>query len=105
MGLILSINIHATDKAECEKLFTSATYNFYLENACKYEKNVSVPITKVFEGKNCLEVFTQEDMKRVTNDVLGKSYNTMNKEGRESFCQSNKAKYAELLKVYINNTY
>ena len=39
-------------------------------------------------------------MKRVTNKVLGDTYQKMNKIGRDKFCADNKVKYDELEKEY-----
>lgn len=97
---LISINLYATEKLTCEELFRSATYNFYLENSCKYNKHVSVSISKIFEQQNCTKVFTQGDIKRVTNEVLGSSYKKMNKIGRDIFCKNNKIRYDELEKIY-----
>ena len=104
MWLLIGINLYGADKAKCEELFRSATYNFYLENSCKYDKHLSRTISKLFESQNCTEVFTEDDIKRVTNKVLGDSYQSMNKIGRDNFCKDNKVKYDELQKIYLQKT-
>ncbi len=97
---VLSINLYAVDKNECKKLFSSATYNFYLENSCGFDGHNSVSVRKVFGNKNCPSIFDDADMKRVTNKVLGDTYQKMNKIGRDKFCADNKVKYDELEKEY-----
>ena len=98
---LVSINLHAVDKTKCEELFKSAIYNFYLENSCKYDKHLSGMLTKRFENQNCKKLFTDDDMKALNSEVLGSSYQKMNKVGRDEFCKSNQAKYNELHKIYM----
>ena len=90
---VFSISLFGADKAECEKLFSSATYNFYLENSCGFDGYNSVAVRKVFGDKGCPSIFDDADMKRVTNKVLGDTYQKMNKIGRDKFCADNKVKY------------
>ncbi len=96
IGILTSINIYGADKAECEELFRSAIYNFYLENSCKLNKHLSSAIRNKFGDKNCPELFTKEDMKNLNSEVLGNTYRKMNEVGRDKFCQNNRAKYDEL---------
>ncbi len=91
--LFFSSSSFAIDKAECESLFSSATYNFYLENSCGFEGHKSVKVRKIFGDKSCPSMFDAAAMKRVTNKVLGDTYQKMNKIGRDEFCADNKAKY------------
>ena len=98
--LLIGINLHGADKAECEKLFRSAIANFYLENTCKYDKHISSKIRKMFENQNCTKLFTEDDMKSLNSEVLGDSYKRMNTIGRDDFCKSNKTSYDELEKIY-----
>lgn len=93
---LVNINLYGADKAKCEKLFRSAIHNFYLENSCKYDKHISTAIRKVFEEQDCTRLFTDDDMKRLNNAVLGDSYQKMSKIGRDEFCKINKDKYDEL---------
>ena len=102
--ILIGINLYAADKAECEELFKSAIYNFYLENSCKFDKHISSAVRKEFENKNCTSMFTDDDMKKLNSKVLGDSYKKMNEIGRDEFCKSNKTKYDELKKVYLQNT-
>ena len=96
LSILLSINLYATDKLKCEELFKSAIYNFYLENSCKFDGHVAASIRKEFGDQNCTELFSDEDMKKLNNEVLGQSYQKMKKVGREEFCKNNKAKYNKL---------
>ena len=98
--ILFSINLYATDKAKCEKLFRSAIDNFYLENSCKYDAHVSSSIRKEFGNKNCTELFNDDAMKKLNSEVLGESYQKMNKVGRDDFCKNNKPRYDELTKIY-----
>ena len=100
--LLVSINLYGADKIECEELFKSAIYNFYLENSCKYNKHLSFAIRKSFGDKGCSELFTQSDMKNLNSKVLGDSYKKMKTVGRDSFCKNNKAKY-DLLSIELSN--
>ncbi len=100
MYLLVGINLYGADKAECEELFSTAIHNFYLENSCKYDKHISTAIRKVFEEQGCTKLFTDDDMKRLNSEVLGDSYQKMNKVGRDEFCESNKVKYDELGERY-----
>lgn len=101
--LLFGTNIYATDKAECEELFSSAIYAFYLENSCSLQKTLSVAITKVFEYKDCKKIFNDNDTKRVNNKVLGENYTKMNEVGRDEFCKTHKVSYEELKSVYMKN--
>ena len=99
------INLYGADKAKCEALFRSAIHNFYLENSCKFDKHISAAVRKEFENQNCTKLFTDDDMKRLNSEVLGNSYQKMNKIGRNDFCKNNKVKYDELEKVYLQHTH
>ena len=99
-SLLLSINLYATDKENCTELFKSAIYNFYLENSCKFDKHVSSSIRKEFGDKNCATLFSDSDLKDLNNEVLGSSYQVMNKMGKDKFCKKSKAHYDELGNVY-----
>ncbi len=101
--ILVGINLYGANKAKCEELFRSAIHNFYLENSCKFDKHVSTAIRKVFEEQDCTRLFTDDDMKRLNNEVLGDSYQKMSKIGRDEFCKSNKVKYDELGKRYLQN--
>ena len=98
--ILLGINLHAADKAKCEELFRGAIFNFYLENSCKFDKHISSSIRKEFGNQGCTEMFSDEDMKNLNSEVLGKSYQKMKKVGRDDFCKNNKMKYDELQAVY-----
>ena len=99
--LLFGINVYAVDKAECEALFKSAIYNFYLENSCKFDKHISSAIRKEFGNQGCTELFSDADMKSLNSEVLGDSYQKMNTVGRDAFCKSNEITYNELEKRYI----
>ena len=100
VSMLVSINLYGADKAECEELFRSAIYNFYLENSCKFDKHVSSAIRKEFGNKNCPELFSDDDMKSLNSEVLSDSYKKMKNVGRDEFCKNNKTKYDELGKIY-----
>ena len=99
--LLLSTNLFGVDKIKCEELFRSAIFNFYLENSCKFDKHLSSSIRKKFGRQNCTEIYTDDDMKKLNSEVLGQSYKRMKKVGKEYFCKSNKIKYEELAKKYL----
>ncbi len=101
--VLLGVNLYGADKAKCEALFKSAIYNFYIENSCNYDRHLSTTIRKKFEDQNCAKIFTEDDIKKINNEVLGNSYKEMNKVGRDNFCKENKIKYDELEKVYLQN--
>jgi len=105
ISLLAGINLYGEDQAKCEALFRSAIHNFYLENSCKFDKHISAAIRKEFENQNCTKLFTDDDMKRLNSEVLGNSYQKMNKIGRDDFCKNNKVKYDELEKVYLQHTH
>ncbi len=105
IALFFSINLYATQKAECEKLFKSAIYNFYLENSCKFNKHISSAIRKEFDNQGCTKMFNDDDMKKLNSEVLGDSYQKMNKIGRDKFCKNNKVTYNELEKIYLKNSH
>ena len=96
----MSISLYGADKTKCEDLFKNAIYNFYLENSCKFEIHISSKIRKEFGNKNCTKLFTDKDMKKLNNQVLGDSYKKMNEVGRDTFCKNNKSKHDELEKKY-----
>ena len=93
VGLLVSINLYATDKAECEELFRGAIYNFYLENSCKFNEHLSSVLRKEFGDKNCPKLFSDSDMKRLNSEVLGSSYQKMKKIGKAKFCENEKLEY------------
>ena len=95
--MLFSINLYGTDKTKCEVLFKRAIHNFYLENTCKFNEHVSSSLRKKFEKQNCTSLFSDSDMKSLNNEVLGNSYQSMNKVGKDKFCKDNKAKYNELI--------
>ena len=99
--LLVGINLYGADKVQCEELFRSAIYNFYLENSCKFNKHISSAIRKEFENQNCTKLFTDDEMKRLNSEVLGASYKSMNKIGRDDFCKNSKAKHDGLEKIYL----
>ena len=101
--VLLGVNLYGANKAECEVLFKSAVYNFYIENSCKYNRHLSTTIRRKFENLNCAKIFTEDDIKKINNEVLGSSYKKMNKVGRDNFCKENKIKYDELEKIYLQN--
>ena len=105
MGLLMSINLHATERVECEELFKGAIYNFYLENSCKFDKHISSAVRKEFENKNCTKLFSDDDMKKLNSEVLGDSYKKMKEIGRDEFCRKNRAPYDSLEKSYLQNTH
>ncbi|RLA73686.1 MAG: hypothetical protein DRG78_22140 [Epsilonproteobacteria bacterium] len=96
VSILFSINLYGTDKTQCEELFRSAIFNFYLENSCKFDKHVSSAMRKKFGDKNCTELFSSDDMKRLNSEVLGDSYTNMNEVGRDKFCKNNKLSYDAL---------
>ena len=98
--ILLSINLHATDKVKCEEIFRNAIYNFYLENSCKFDGHLAASMRKEFGEKNCTTLFSDEDMKKLNSEVLGESYQKMKKVGRDDFCKNNKFDYDELAKSY-----
>jgi len=100
ISLLISVNLYGADRVKCEELFKSAIYNFYLENSCKFDKHLSSAVRKSFENKNCTKMFSDDDMKKLNSEVLGESYRTMKKMGKNEFCKSNKLKYDELQKRY-----
>ena len=97
MGILSTINLYGADKTKCEVLFKSAIHNFYLENTCKFNKHVSSSLRKKFEKQHCTSLFSDSDMKSLNNEVLGNSYQSMNKVGKDKFCKDNKTKYNELI--------
>ena len=97
---ILNVNLYATDKVKCEDLFSSATYSFYLENTCKFDGHNSVSYRKEFGDKGCPGIFDDSDIKRVTNKILGETYQKMNKIGRDKFCYDNKIIYNKTKKDF-----
>ncbi len=101
MSILVSINLYGADKAKCEELFRSAISNFYLENSCKFDKHVSSSIRKEFGNRDCTRLFSDDDMKKLNSEVLGESYQKMNKIGKDDFCNSNKITYDELAKKYL----
>ena len=105
MCLLFGINLYGADRAECEELFKSAISNFYLENTCKFDKHISSAIRKEFEDQNCTKMFSDDDMKKLNNEVLGDSYKKMVKIGRDEFCKSYQVKYNKLEKVYLQSTH
>ena len=100
ISILFSINLYATDKTKCEKLFRHAIYNFYLENSCKFDGHLAASMRKEFGNQNCTELFNDDAMKKLNSEVLGESYQKMNKVGRDDFCKNNKFKYDELAKSY-----
>ncbi len=100
--LLISINLNAADKTECEELFKSAIYNFYLENSCKYDKHLSSAIRKKFGDKGCTELFSESDMKNLNSEVLGDSYKKMKSVGKDNFCKNTKATYDSLASELSN---
>ena len=96
ISILFSINLYAADKAKCEELFRSAIFNFYLENSCKFDKHMASALRKEFGSQNCTEMFSDEDMKKLNSEVLGASYQKMQKVGKDNFCKNNKLKYDEL---------
>jgi len=96
--LVFAGSLYAMEKAQCEELFRAAIHNFYLENSCKFDKHISSTIRKEFENHNCTKFFTDEDMKNLNSEVLGDSYQKMNKVGRDDFCINNKALYDAMQK-------
>ena len=105
ISLLLSINLYAIDKAQCQKLFEDAIYNFYLENSCKFDKHISSAIRKEFGNQGCTKMFSDGVMKQLNTKVLGSSYQKMNKIGRDEFCKNNKASYDALEKNYLKKTH
>lgn len=85
-SMLIGINLYATEKAECEELFRSAIHNFYLENSCKLKTHLSSDFRKKFEDKNCPKLFNDADLKSLNSEVLGSSYQEMNRIGRDKFC-------------------
>ena len=102
--VLLGLNLYGADKAKCETLFRSAVYNFYIENSCKDDRHLSATIRKKFEDQNCAKIFTDDNIKKINNEVLGSSYKEMNRIGRDNFCKENKIKYDELEKVYLQKS-
>jgi len=100
LSMLVSINLYGADKAECEELFRSSIYNFYLENSCKFNKHISSAIRKEFENKDCTELFSDDDMKSLNSEVLGDSYKKMKNVGRDKFCKNSSTKYDELGEIY-----
>lgn len=100
MSLLIGINLYGADKVKCEELFRSAIYNFYLENSCKFDKHISSAIRKEFGNQNCTKLFIDEDLKQLNSEVLGDSYQKMNKIGRDNFCKNSKIKYDELADIF-----
>ncbi len=96
ISILISANLYALDRVECEELFKSAIANFYLENSCKFDKHLSSTIRKEFENQNCSEMFSDDDMKQLNSEVLGSSYKEMNDIGREDFCKNSKVIYDNL---------
>ena len=93
ISLLLSINLYAVDRENCEELFKSAIYNFYLENSCKFNSHLSSSIRKEFGDRNCATLFSDSDLKELNNNVLGSSYQLMNKMGKKEFCKKSKSQY------------
>jgi hypothetical protein len=100
MTIFFTINLYGSDKAKCEKLFKSAIYNFYLENTCKFDKHVSSSLRKEFGNQSCTNMFSDADMKSLNNEVLGDSYQSMNKVGKDKFCKNNQVEYEKLGGLY-----
>ncbi len=100
ISILFNTNIYASDKEKCEQLFKSAIHNFYLENTCKFNQHVSSSLRKEFGNQNCTSLFSDADMKNLNNEVLGNSYQSMNKVGKDKFCEDNKAQYDELGSLY-----
>jgi len=98
ISILASIHLYGADKVKCEELFKSAISNFYLENSCKFDKHLSAAIRKKFENQNCTKLFSDDDMKKLNSEVLGESYQSMKKVGRDNFCKSNKVTYDALSK-------
>jgi len=70
------------------------------ENSCKFDKHVSSSLRKEFGDKGCSSLFSDADMKRLNNEVLGSSYKSKNKVGNDKFCKNNKAEYDKLGNLY-----
>lgn len=99
-SLLISINLFGADKLTCESIFKDAIHNFYLENSCSFDKHLSSNIRKKFKQEDCEKLFSEDEMKQLNSEVLGSSYQKMNKIGKDTFCKNNKNIYDEQSKKY-----
>ena len=92
------INVHAQnyESDKCLKLLSTGIYNQSLEEVCAFDGGVKDKLKSLYSDLGCRSIIPQEDVNKVSQDVLINIRARYQSIGKEKFCTENKKAYFAL---------